>query len=206
MNLHRTTGRPDWADTRHRDYTYWQSLAVATRGVLTPGNVITVIGLGLVVYGLVALLSGEYWLGGGLIVMGRLLDLVDGWAADVTHTKSPLGELFDAAADKLETIAAIVVMYLADLAPWWLLSSLLLPHIVIAGISLVARMRGIELHPSRAGKVSMALLWLGLFGLVVNRIYEGSLIITGGVYGVVAATLMLTIYATFDYARQLHVK
>jgi hypothetical protein len=52
----------------------------------------------------------------------------------------------------------------------------------------------------------MALLWLGLFGLVVNRIYEGSLIITGGVYGVVAVTLILTVYATFDYARQLYVK
>jgi phosphatidylglycerophosphate synthase len=206
MNLHRTTGKPDWAGIRQQDYTYWQLLAVATRGFVTPGNIITVLGLGLVVYGLVVLLGGQYWLGGSLIVIGRLLDLVDGWAADMTRTKSPLGELFDATADKLETVAAIIVMYIAQLAPWWLLSSLLLPHVVIAVISLVARMCGIELHPSRAGKVSMALLWLGLFGFVGHRLYEGSSVITVGVYGIVAVTLITTVYATIEYARQLRIK
>lgn len=214
MNLHRTTGRPDWAGTEVAHRNIWQKLAVTTRGIVTPGNLTTLVGLTLVLAGLAQIMQDNYWLAGILIVTGRLLDLVDGWLADKTGTKSPLGELVDAGADKLETFGAIVVMYVAHLAPWWLLTALLLPHLVITLLATIARLRQQELHPSRLGKVSMAMLWASLFGLIAIGLFPaseahaysvGSLVFSA-VSLVATITVGMTVVATIDYWRQLQAK
>lgn len=167
MNLHRSDTTPDWESVAVRDRNVWQRLAAMTSGIVTPGNVATFIGIGVVVLGLIEIFDKNYWWGCMLIVVGRLCDLLDGWLAESTQTKSPLGELLDASIDKIGTILTIVVFYIAMLAPWWVLSALLLPHLVIIFISLKARRENIQLHPSRAGKVSMAAVWGALFGLVL---------------------------------------
>lgn len=206
MNLHRTTGRPDWADVDPARYNLWQKLAVATRGIVTPGNLTTFVGLGLVLAGLLVIAQQNYWLAGSLIVVGRFLDLVDGWLADMTGTKSPLGEFMDAGADKLETFAAIIVMYYTSLAPWWLLTALLLPHLAITLLATIARVRQRELHPSRLGKLSMAMLWVSLFGLIAGRLFDWGQIGSMAVAAVALVTISMTVGALIEYWRQLQLK
>jgi phosphatidylglycerophosphate synthase len=95
-------------------------------------------------------------LGAVFIITGRLCDLIDGWLADRTGTKSPLGEAVDATADKLGTAATIIVLPLAGLMPIELAIALVVPQAAIAVMALFARRRGRGLHPSRWGKLSMA--------------------------------------------------
>lgn len=205
MNLHRSDSNPDWTDVKPTDRTVWQNVAVNTRGIVTPPNIITVIGLGLVIIGLMFVMQRQDWIGIGLIIVGRLLDLVDGWLAELTQTKSPVGELFDAAADKIGTILTIIVFYAALLAPWWLLTAMLLPHIIISVISLQARRQKKQLHPSRLGKVSMAALWVGLFGFVLLRaagLADVSIVIVT-VYLVSVLSVLMSSAAAVSYGSEL---
>jgi cardiolipin synthase len=202
MNLHRTNGQPEWASVEPGQYNFWQRIAARTRGYVTPGNLTTLVGLALVVFGLAQIVAEEYWLGGVLVIVGRLLDLVDGWLADITRTKSPLGEIADAGADKIETFAAIGVLFVATLAPWWLLVALILPHVGISIIAYVARIKNIQLHPSRLGKISMALLWVALFGFIIAKVVDSG-ILSGVVYGVAVVSVLTTLYAAAGYAMSL---
>lgn len=202
MKLHRTNGRPDWATVASSDYTIWQKIAAATHGYVTPGNITTICGLALVAIGLLQLVAGEYVAGGVFVVIGRLLDLVDGWLAELTQTKSPLGEVMDAAADKVETLGAVAVLLVAEIAPLWVLLALVVPHVIIAGIAFVGRLRGAQLHPSRIGKMSMALLWIVVFGFIVLSIADNAIVGTA-VYAIALLTIALTTYAMVRYGLQL---
>lgn len=201
MNLHRSSTKPDWESIDKKNHNYWQRIAAATNGIVTPGNVVTFIGIGLVIVGLIEIVKENYWWGSALIVVGRLCDLLDGWLAETTQTKSPLGELLDASIDKLGTIMTIVVFYVAMLAPWWVLSVLLLPHLVIVAISLHARRQGDTLHPSRTGKLSMAAVWMALFGLIFVQALDWSPWSIGSaiVYTIAVTSVALGAFAATGY-------
>ena len=202
MKLHRTTGQPDWATVDPHDYTFWQKIAASTHGYVTPGNITTLCGLILVAIGLLQLVAGEYVVGGVFIVVGRLLDLVDGWLAELTQTKSPLGEMMDAVADKLETLGAVAVLLIAEIAPLWILLALVVPHVIIAGIAFIGRLRQLQLHPSRIGKISMALLWVVVFGFIVLSVTDNAVVGTAA-YTMALLTIALTMYAMISYGLQL---
>jgi cardiolipin synthase len=164
MQLHRAQARPEWSAVTPDQRNSWQRLAAQTAGILTPGNLMTVAGVFLVAIGLVLLLNEQYWLSLVLVSVGRAFDLLDGWMADATGTKSPLGELFDATADKIVGIATLVVFFLSEIAPIWVLFMVFIPQIVISFMAVPAYFRHATLHPSRFGKNSMALGWVCLLG------------------------------------------
>lgn len=202
MNLHRAHKRPDWEAVPVAKRSAFQQIAAATHGVVTPGNIISTIGLALVIYGLVALFAQEYWLGLSLLLIGRLLDIADGAAADVTGTKSPLGELVDATADKLGTFLTLTVFFMTDITYWWLVALLLLPQVIIAFLILYKRRGGVHIHPTRAGKLSMGLVWAGLIGAVLIRALEVTWPhpVTLVVMFAIIASSMLGLYALWQYA------
>ena len=203
MNLHRADKKPEWSSVAFNDRTALQRLAAATGGVVTLANAATFIGITLVIMGLFEIIDKNYWWGVLLIVVGRLCDILDGWLADITKTKSPLGEMLDAAIDKLGTVLTVIVFYIANLAPWWLLTALLIPHLVIIGIAYNARRRGVDLHPSLSGKLSMATLWVVLFGFVVIQAFGWDVQNPGSVV-VYAASLIaftLSIFAIIGYKK-----
>ena len=167
MQLHRTTGRSDWADKPSAQHNSWQRLAARTHGVVTLGNTVTLIGFAGVVYGLVLLNGHHYGWGLVALIVGRLCDLLDGWLADLTETKSPLGEAFDVVADKLGVLGTLIVFFALHLAPSWVLVVMLLPHAIITMLTVVAYLGNHPLHPSRIGKYAMAAVWIILAGFVL---------------------------------------
>lgn len=202
MKLHRAATDPDWAKVRPSDRNWWQHVAARTYGIVTPGNMATIIGVIGVGVGLWLITRQDYWFGLILLAVGRLLDVVDGFLADTTGTKSPLGEKLDAGFDKLGTFATLMVFAAVGIAPWWILIALLLPHAVISIITLLAVRSGRPIHPSRYGKLSMASAWVGLVGLVVIKAVNG---VSGGilpivVYGILAGSIMLGVTAAAGYA------
>lgn len=200
MNLHRTSGKPDWADIPASKRTPIQTIAAATMGLLTPGNVITVIGLGLVIYGLTLIVNEQYWTGIIMLAVGRFLDIVDGVAADKTGTKSPTGEIFDAASDKIGTILLIVVLFLAQITSWWIIVALVIPQIIIPIVSFYKRQKGIAVHPTLAGKLSMGLTWVAILGLLILKALGIPLYLAIGIYTVIGISLVLGLYALWQYS------
>lgn len=202
MRLHRTADKSDWAVINARDFNLWQHLANSTKGIITPGNAVTLFGFAIGLSGLAAIIDHGYWLGGSLLALGRLCDIADGWLAELTKTKSPLGELLDATFDKIITFLTIGVLFYSKVAPPWLLATLLLPHIVITIVTLAAFLRRRRKHPSAIGKSSMAVLWVSLLGFVLIKAVNGSgfNILTLAVGILVLISVFSGFYALANYA------
>ncbi len=141
MSLHQTTGKPDWADMPKANYNYWQRIAAYSSGIITPGNIITLVGIALVAVGLSEVYRHQYAVGIVALIVGRLADLLDGLVAEKTRTKSPLGEILDASIDKISTVLTVVILYALNVAAGWQLLALLLPHIIIMLIVVSRRVR-----------------------------------------------------------------
>jgi len=199
MNLHRTSEKPDWEKISTSKRTTIQKIAAATGGYLTPANLITIIGFGIVLYGLAYILNGEYWTGLLLLALGRLLDVADGLIADKTGTKSPLGEIFDAAADKFETLFTIAAIIVADITNLWVIVALIIPQAIIPMIIFYKKQKGIGIHPTRAGKISMALTWVGIVGLLLVKALGDAILLAVGVYIIIGLSLVLGLYALWQY-------
>jgi phosphatidylglycerophosphate synthase len=151
-------------------------MAAKTNGVLTPSNAVTMLGFGLVIWGFVDIAAKQYWLGLALVLIGRLADLLDGWLAQITATKSPIGEFLDATVDKLCGLVALIVLYATGIVPRWVLLAIFLPQIAISLVAVIDFIgkRGRQHHPALAGKISMALSWITLGGFVFLKADDSS--------------------------------
>lgn len=200
MDLHRTSGKPDWETISPAKRNFFQTVAAATHSIVTPANVITIIGLVLVLYGLWALLTHHYWLGLSMLVVGRLLDIVDGIVANKTGTKSPTGEIFDAVADKIGTLLTIIVLFIAGISDWWIILALILPQVLIPLVIFYKKQKRITVHPTRQGKLSMAAAWVGIPGLIIVEALNNPFPLAVIINVVILASLLLGFYALWQYA------
>lgn len=203
-SLHRSGKKPDWAKISRRRWSVWQRLAGGSGGILTPGNLITLGGFALVMVGLLLLVMETYWLGLVCVAAGRLCDLADGWLADRTKTKSPLGEMLDSTADKLETVTALAVLVVIQLLPVPAALLVLVPQLALGLLSFTRWHRGRRLHPSRLGKLSMAFAWSGLIIFILvaasGWLADGSG--DGAAYGLCIASALLAGLALVAYQRE----
>lgn len=186
----------------------WQRVAAGTRGWLTPGNVVSFMGLAITLLGL-GLIAGEVYAWGlAVIIAGRLCDILDGMFAEATGTKGPLGEMLDAGIDKLVTLSGLVVLVAINVLPWLAAVLVLAPNLVIAVVVYFAQRQQQRIHPSRIGKIAMASAWLGLFAFVATAASHGdiSAIWRAGGYGLVGLSFLLGSWAAWGYARLLHAK
>lgn len=166
MNLHHTGSKPDWIATPPADQNAWQRLAAATHGTVTPGNVMSVAGFCLVVWGLWTV--GDHLLRGAILLgLGRLADIIDGVTAEATATKSPSGEALDATLDKLSALGALAVLAATGIVPLWIAAAILVQNACNAVAGVLARERHVVLHPSRSGKLATAGFWLTIFAFIV---------------------------------------
>ncbi len=163
-------GRPDWADIPQGSRTRWQRAAAATHGLVTLGNVVTIVGVVLSLVGAWRIYDGALVLGLVLLVAGRAADMADGLVADRTHTKSPLGELLDAACDKLVAGVVLITFLVAHTVPPLPLLVLLAQAIINIVSSTIARRRGRELHPSKLGKRAAAVEWVVVFWFLLAQL------------------------------------
>lgn len=201
MRMHRTTGKPDWELIPSADHNPFQKLAARTAGIITPANILTLAGVGAVIYGCILLLHDALWPGLLWIVAGRILDIMDGMVAEMTGTKSPIGELCDASADKLATLLTVLVLPAAGIVAWWTIVAIIWPQVLIGLIVVIKKWQSVGIHPTRQGKLSMAALWLSLMILIAAAAAHDSALIALSAYGVAAVSVVLGAYAAWQYAR-----
>jgi len=203
MDLHYSAPTPDWGKVRHSERNSWQHAAAATNGIVTPGNIISVVSVLVVLVGLGALSRGHLWFGLSAVAVGRLGDILDGIAANYTGTKSSLGEAVDAVCDKIGAFAAFIVLAGANII-WWPVLVLLAAHNLINSIvGLLAKQKHTTIHPRQTGKISAVGQWVALLGLVLAAALH--LPKNSGVsiasYCVLVVALALGGYATMQYIR-----
>ena len=199
MQLHRTTGKADWLAIPPQSHTVWQRLAARTHGIATPSNVITVAGFALVLIGLQEILNQHYLAGMILLAAGRICDILDGWLAELTRTKSRLGELLDAGIDKILTILVVATFLGAHIAPAWALIALVTPQILIVVTMLGWRIRKRTLHPSLVGKLSMAGVWVSLLIYTLAHFVDLPGVALAATQVIVVASSAAGLYAAAHY-------
>jgi phosphatidylglycerophosphate synthase len=168
MQLHHASAEPDWAAIAPEKRNYWQRVAAQTRGVVTPGNVTSVVGVSFVALGLWYIGRGRLWSGLVTVGIGRLLDIADGALAERTGTKSPLGESVDATLDKLVVFAALIVFAVAGILPAPVALLVGFENAVTAVLSLAAKSLRRRIQPVRAGKLGTAVEWGALLFFVLG--------------------------------------
>jgi phosphatidylglycerophosphate synthase len=172
MQLHHTNGRPDWANVRPERRNYWQRFAVSTKGIATPGNAVSSAGLVVVAIGVVLVLHHHVAEGMWLIIAGRLCDVIDGFVADYTGTKSPLGGAVDATFDKLGALGILLAVGFGSIVPWWIVALITLQNGINSVIGLRAWRQKIDSQPVRSGKLSTALTWISLSCFLLAAAYD----------------------------------
>lgn len=202
--MHTIREQADWMYIPPEQHNWWQKLAVRTYGFITPGNIITALGLSLVVIGVIALNSEQYVLAGAAIALGRIFDLLDGIAAERTGTKSQVGEIVDTGADKIAILLCAYAVIAQDLAPLTVILAIASINIVNVGLSVVARMRKVALHPSRSGKLFTAFSWLSVVLYIYAHTSEKIIAVETNALALFSfvVCMVLGFYAIYNYTQK----
>ncbi len=207
MNLHRADKKPDWELVPSEERNVWQRLAARTKGAVTPANAVSAAGFLVAAKGLVDISRGKTTRGVAEFAAGRLMDVADGFIADATGTKSPLGEGVDASLDKAVIAGALPVMTRADILPVpaaWTIGVQNGLNFVFTGI---AKFRGTDIHTSLLGKLTAAsqagcIASYGASAAAEALGYERSAEVARMLgHGLTAAATVLGAAATAGYAR-----
>lgn len=162
MRLHRSGIKPDWEIIKPARHNFWQRLATSSWGVFTLSNAITLAGLIFVLWGALLILQKNYPWALAAIFAGRLADIFDGMVAELTKTKGPLGESFDAIADKLALLLVLPTLAVNHIVPMAVIVVMLLYGIVNATFGILSKTKNIAVHPTAEGKLATAAGWLGI--------------------------------------------
>lgn len=133
------------------------------------------------------------WAAFGLFVVASLTDFVDGYIARKYNQVSDFGKFLDPLADKLLTIAAMVMFCEWGLFPAWALMIVLTREFAVTGLRLVAVGNGTVIAAGWSGKVKTACT---MIGLCVMMVFPGIGWLCWAVTGVILVT---TVYSGVEY-------
>jgi CDP-diacylglycerol--glycerol-3-phosphate 3-phosphatidyltransferase len=145
-----------------------------------------------------------------LFALAAVTDFLDGWVARRRGEVSPLGVFMDLTADKVLVSGVLVAMVEVGLLPTWMVATILVRELVIAGVRQMAAAGNVVIAARALGKaktlttlVGMALLLLALdatTGGPMAATGAGPAIEVAGYWTMIAATL-LTVVSGWDYLR-----
>jgi phosphatidylglycerophosphate synthase len=179
-------------------------MRITKRDLFTPANVVTVCGLVLTVVGSLKL---NTWPGFAAVLIGRLLDILDGPVARRTHT-SRFGAVLDATADKLTLLAMAIGLLAFELAPVMVVAYILLQNIGVSIVNTLASLRKITVHSTVDGKWNIFLQCTSMLLFVLGCLVGGATrtVITALAYIALVASFYFAARATRDYFRILKPK
>ena len=133
------------------------------------------------------------WAGLAVFIIASITDFVDGQIARRFNQVSDFGKFLDPLADKLLTIAAMVMFCEWGMMPGWALMLVLTREFAVTGLRLVAVGKGKVIAAGWSGKVKTASSMVGLsilmafptviwLATVVNAVIVGTTIYSGVEY------------------------
>ena len=133
------------------------------------------------------------WAAFGLFVVASLTDYLDGYIARKYHQVSDFGKFLDPLADKLLTIAAMVMFCQWGQMPAWALMIILTREFAVTGLRLVAVGKGTVIAAGWSGKVKTACSMIGLCAMMVFPDLSWLC------WGVTALIVVTTVYSGVEY-------
>ena len=133
------------------------------------------------------------WLALGVFILASITDYVDGQIARKCNQVSDFGKFLDPLADKLLTIAAMVMFCQWSMMPAWALMIVLTREFAVTGLRLVAVGKGKVIAAGWSGKVKTAST---MIGLCVWMAFPGITILGYIITGVIVIT---TLYSGIEY-------
>ena len=145
-----------------------------------------------------------------LFCLAAFTDFLDGWVARARGEVSPLGVFMDLTADKVLVGGVLIAMVEVDLLPTWMVATILVRELVIAGVRQMAAAENVVI-PARAlgkAKTLTTLVGMAILLLAYDAATGGPLATTGiglgaelvGIWLMVIATV-LTVVSGWDYLR-----
>jgi CDP-diacylglycerol--glycerol-3-phosphate 3-phosphatidyltransferase len=145
-----------------------------------------------------------------LFAVAAWTDFLDGWVARRRDEVSPLGVFMDLTADKVLVAGVLVAMVEVGLLPTWIVATILVRELVIAGVRQMAAAERVVIAARALGKAKtlttlagMALLLLGYdaaTGGPTQATGLGDVILAAGWWLMVVA-VVLTLVSGWDYLR-----
>ena len=133
------------------------------------------------------------WISLAVFIVASLTDYVDGHIARKYNQVSDFGKFLDPLADKLLTIAAMVMFCEWGVFPAWALMIVLTREFAVTGLRLVAVGKGTVIAAGWSGKVKTASTMIGLCVLMG---FPTSTLIA---WIVVAVVVITTVYSGVEY-------
>ena len=145
-----------------------------------------------------------------LFCLAALTDFLDGWVARARGEVSPLGVFMDLTADKVLVAGVLVAMVEAGLLPTWMVATIVVRELVIAGVRQAAAAGDVVIAARALGKAKTMTTLVGMAILLLahDALTGGPLAATGlagsfqvvGFWIMVVATV-LTVVSGWDYLR-----
>ena len=136
------------------------------------------------------------WIALAVFIIASITDFVDGHIARRYNQVSDFGKFLDPLADKLLTIAAMVMFCEWGMMPGWALMLVLTREFAVTGLRLVAVGKGKVIAAGWSGKVKTASTMVGLCVLMA---FPTVIWLAGVVNAVIVVT---TIYSGIEYFAQ----
>ena len=158
-------------------------------GFLTVGNFLSLLRIPL---GFMFLVVDDARWVAAIVVVGAATDLLDGFAARLTHTESEIGALLDPFCDRIFVFLALVSFLPTGRIDWAGFLILILRDIFTGGVFLVGRLAGKDMpfHSKIGGKLTTALQVVALLTVIF---YPGYVKLPIYLVGIVS------VYAIIDY-------
>lgn len=145
-----------------------------------------------------------------LFGLAAATDFLDGWVARARGEVSPLGVFMDLTADKVLVGGVLVAMVEVGLLPTWMVATILVRELVIAGVRQMAAAESVVIAARALGKAKTLTTLVGMAVLLIahDAITGGPLATTGIGPGaelvgfwVMAVATALTVVSGWDYLR-----
>lgn len=141
--------------------------------------------------------------------LAAITDFLDGWIARRRGEVSPLGVFMDLTADKVLVAGVLVVLVEVGLLPTWIVATILIRELVIAGVRQMAAAENVVIAARALGKsktmttlIGMAVLLLAFDAMTGGLVPSGAADVLEliGFWIMVVATV-LTLVSGWDYLR-----
>ncbi|MDQ4035566.1 MAG: CDP-diacylglycerol--glycerol-3-phosphate 3-phosphatidyltransferase [Chloroflexota bacterium] len=133
-----------------------------------------------------------------LFCLAAVTDFLDGWVARARGEVSPLGVFMDLTADKVLVAGVLVAMVEVGLLPTWLVATILVRELVIAGVRQMAAAENVVIAARALGKAKTMTTLVGMAVLLLahDAFTGGVLSATGGGPGIELVGFWLMVIAT----------
>ena len=145
-----------------------------------------------------------------LFCLAAFTDFLDGWVARARGEVSPLGVFMDLTADKVLVGGVLIAMVEVDLLPTWIVATILVRELVIAGVRQMAASENVVIPARALGKaktlttlVGMAILLLAYDAATGGPLATTGIGLTAQIVGgwVMVFATVLTVVSGWDYLR-----